>query len=155
MKNVLKLIEENGGLDQLKNRALRVKSEGFMDLVIEFIGPGPQGKDAVSVAHYYIQEGDMMRDPEVCFELIEEYGLKKVKGINIVHKELKMVPYLFVQDGHRGRYDEVYLLRDDGSIKAVSYRLQKSIQSFCNSWNRNLKDQKFFDPMFAQIEVIE
>lgn len=155
MRNVLKLIEENGGLDELKNRGLRIKNEVYMDLVIEYIGPGPRGKDAVSVAHYYIQEGDMMRDPEVCFELVEEFGLKKIKGINTVQKELKMVPYLFVQNGYLERYYEVYLLREDGTIKAMSLKLQKSIQSFCNQWDRNLVDQKFFDPMYAQVEVIE
>ncbi|RHX84720.1 DUF6908 domain-containing protein [Leptospira stimsonii] len=155
MNTIMQIIEQNGGLKELKNRALRIKNEGYMDLVIEYIGTGPQGKDAVSVSHNFIQNGDLMRDPEVCFEFIEEYGLKKEKGINRVEIVLKMVPYLFVQDGHRGRYDEVYLLREDGSIRAVSFKLQKSIQGFCNIWNKNLKEQGFLDPKKTVIEGIE
>ncbi|MDV6237536.1 hypothetical protein CH379_018035 [Leptospira ellisii] len=141
MKNILKLIDENGGLEKLKNRGLRVKNNGYMDLVIEYIGVGPQNKDAISVLYSYVQNGDLIRDPEVCFELIEE-------------DSLKMDPFLFLQDGFRGRYDEVYPLNEDDSIESVSLELQKDIQSFCIQWDKNLKDQKFFDSNYVRIEEI-
>ncbi len=40
-----------------------------MDLVIEAIEEGPSGPASVSVTHYGEQNGDLMRDPEMCFEL--------------------------------------------------------------------------------------
>ena len=33
------------------------------------VGPGPRGLPTVSVAHYYTQNGDLMRDPEMVFEV--------------------------------------------------------------------------------------
>ena len=41
-----------------------------MALVIEATPePGPLGLPGLSVAHYGEQNGDLMRDPEMCFEL--------------------------------------------------------------------------------------
>ena len=41
-----------------------------MELVIEATDEsGPQSLLAISVAHYGKQNGDAMRDPEMCFEL--------------------------------------------------------------------------------------
>ena len=41
-----------------------------MELVIETTDEsGPCGMPVVSVAHYGLQNGDPMRDPEMCFEL--------------------------------------------------------------------------------------
>lgn len=41
---------------------LRVDNEPFMRLVVEIVAPSE-----VSVAHYYQQNGDAMRDPEIVF----------------------------------------------------------------------------------------
>lgn len=46
-----------------------------MALVIEATPePGPLGLPAISVAHYGEQNGDLMRDPEMCFELSRPVG---------------------------------------------------------------------------------
>ena len=46
-----------------------------MALVIEATPePGPLGLPAISVAHYGEQNGDLMRDPEMCFELSRPIG---------------------------------------------------------------------------------
>lgn len=41
---------------------LSITNEPYMRLVIEVVG-----KEQVSVAHYYTQNGDAMRDPEIVF----------------------------------------------------------------------------------------
>jgi hypothetical protein len=47
-----------------------------MRLVVEYIGQGPRGLPAIAVAHYYEQNGDAMRDPEMVFEVNpDEEGL--------------------------------------------------------------------------------
>ncbi len=43
---------------------MKFKKEGFDDLVLENIG-----EDEYSIAHYYTQNGDRMRDPEITFML--------------------------------------------------------------------------------------
>jgi hypothetical protein len=49
---------------------LRIENPPFMPLVIEAVDEsGPCGLPALSVAHYGEQNGDLMRDPEMCFEL--------------------------------------------------------------------------------------
>jgi hypothetical protein len=41
-----------------------------MRLVIEHVGTGLRGGELVSVAHYGVQNGDPMRDPEIVFEVV-------------------------------------------------------------------------------------
>src|SRR5258707_7327800 len=51
---------------------IKIEHGSYMPLVIEDIEePGPAGYPTISVAHYGEQNGDLMRDPEMCFELIE------------------------------------------------------------------------------------
>lgn len=49
-----------------KYRYLRCEASGFMPLVIEDISIGYKGTE-YSIAHYYEQNGDPMRDPEITF----------------------------------------------------------------------------------------
>jgi len=50
--------------------SLKIENQPHMSLVIEAMDEsGPCGLPALSVAHYGEQNGDLMRDPEMCFEL--------------------------------------------------------------------------------------
>jgi len=69
MRNVQKIIDSRGGLTALKQRPIRLRVPGFMRLVIEHVGTGPRGGELVSVARYGEQNGDLMRDPEIVFEV--------------------------------------------------------------------------------------
>ena len=49
---------------------IKIENPPYMALVIEDIQElGPHGFPVISVAHYGEQNGDLMRDPEMCFEL--------------------------------------------------------------------------------------
>jgi hypothetical protein len=49
---------------------LKIDNPPYMELVIEAMDEsGPMGLPAISVCHYGEQNGDFMRDPEMCFEL--------------------------------------------------------------------------------------
>jgi hypothetical protein len=49
---------------------LRIENAPYMALVVEATGEsGPMGLPVLSVAHYGEQNGDLMRDPEMCFEI--------------------------------------------------------------------------------------
>ena len=68
MKTILAILKEAGGWRP--NLYLKIENLPYMELVIEAVDEsGPCGLPALSVAHYGEQNGDLMRDPEMCFEL--------------------------------------------------------------------------------------
>jgi hypothetical protein len=69
MKTILRILERAGGYRP--TLYLKIENPPFMALVIEATPePGPCGAPAISIAHYGEQNGDLMRDPEMCFELV-------------------------------------------------------------------------------------
>lgn len=99
----------------------------YMDLVVEKLGScSLMGKiwDSYSFAHYYKQNGDSMRDPEMCFLYNEE--LKEV------------IPYMFCMDGIFSRYEESIQIGDE----TYSPRLQKAHTAFANKWMKNINEQQ-------------
>ena len=55
---------------------LKIENEPWMALVIEDIQElGPTGLPVISVAHYGEQNGNVMRDPEMLFEISKSGAL--------------------------------------------------------------------------------
>jgi len=102
----------------------------FMPLVVERIGarPSPDENLAVmpdgktyetySFAHYYTQNGDAMRDPEVCL-------LDMGPG--------QLIPYYYLQDG---------LGIENDYLEQPNPRLQADLADFCSLWAKTLMDQQ-------------
>src|ERR1700689_5875436 len=68
MKTIVAIIQKAGGWHHGLN--LKIENPPYMELVIEATDEsGPCGLPSISVAHYGEQNGDAMRDPEMCFEL--------------------------------------------------------------------------------------
>ncbi len=68
MKTVLDILRKAGGWRP--SLYLKIENPPYMELVIEAVDEsGPCGLPSLSVAHYGVQNGDAMRDPEMCFEL--------------------------------------------------------------------------------------
>jgi hypothetical protein len=68
MKTILAIVKEAGGWRP--NHYLKIENPPYMELVIEATDEsGPCGLPSLSVAHYGEQNGDLMRDPEMCFEV--------------------------------------------------------------------------------------
>ena len=68
MQTILRILERAGGYRPALY--LKIENPPFMALVIEAVPePGPLNLPAISIAHYGEQNGDLMRDPEMCFEL--------------------------------------------------------------------------------------
>jgi hypothetical protein len=61
MKTIAKIIQICG---RVENLSVSIPNEPYMRLVIEHIGTGPRGYPAISVAHYFEQNGDLCQDPE-------------------------------------------------------------------------------------------
>lgn len=99
---------------------LKVQVPGYMPLVIEVLGATRE----VSVAHYFQQNGDAMRDPEYVFET------HKWRPI-----EVTMDPIGFYHRSPKGYY------------------LAGGASEFCTMWAQNIRRQGFADPKLATYEV--
>ena len=74
MQTILDIVRKAGGWHP--GLYLKIDNSPFMELVIEAVDEsGPCGLPAISVAHYGKQNGDAMRDPEMCFEVEADGGL--------------------------------------------------------------------------------
>lgn len=118
---------------------VKLLSDGFMPLVIEKLQEGIQtvyGRATqYSLTHYYEQNGDAMRDPDMCFLVIDlREDLKN-------EEHLFIFPILFQQD-NLGLYEESVVIENN---KVTSYKpvWQKAHCTFANQWLLNIKHQGF------------
>lgn len=102
-------------------------ADGFMDLVLEKLYyTDYEGNPVYSIAHYGIQNGDLMADPEVTFSISRTDG--------------NMNPLTFRND-YLGIYQEIFKTRDGKNLYSPS-RL-KDNDEFLYFWRCNLADQGF------------
>ena len=97
----------------------------YMDVVVENVGFCNLGA-MYSVAHYYEQNGDLMRDPEMCF----------IKG-----GDGEYYPYYYRLDG-LGIEEDVLKWHENGEVTCRNAAQQKGQANFCESWMRNIKQQQ-------------
>lgn len=136
MKNVTTIINRFGGLKWLQaGNYIKLENDTYEPLVIEFIGTGPRGMPLLSVAHYFEQNGDLMRDPDMTFELPvhPETGLQN----------FGWHPISFRQDSS-GTYQEAVVQNDAGQT-LIRPRLVRDLKSFASLWDRNIKEQGFLN----------
>jgi uncharacterized protein YqiB (DUF1249 family) len=105
------------------NGYLKLKSKGYMDLVIELIG-----KNTISLCHYYESEGDLIQDPEITVKINEE------------NQTAESLTY---QDTYS--FQEVYE-KARGGKQIVNITLQEDLNKFLATWLNNLHDQGFTEP---------
>ena len=110
--------------------AVRIRVDGYMPLSIEAIGTSAAGNRLISLCHYGKQNGDLMRDPEMVFELF-------------THGEASAAEPLSFQNDYMGLCQEVYRYDDTGKKTHVKTRLKAELKSFTRTWFTNLKDQGF------------
>lgn len=106
---------------------------GYMPLSLEYLYDAMGGR-VYSLMHYYTQNGDLMRDPDMTFV--------------VSHDEQKIIPLTYQQDGCPFSpcgtlYQEVF----DGPDR---YRpgLLRELDSFLALWTKNILHQGF-DPQEA------
>jgi len=105
-----------------------------MPVTIEFIQSNQDG-DLFSVCHYYEQNGDLMRDPEVVFLRREVYQDELKKNVTF------FFPTIFQQD-NLGIYQQLVRFDENGKINGLAVRPQNDCAKFCNQWMRNIKQQQ-------------
>jgi hypothetical protein len=142
MKTVAKIIELHGGLKALARDHLKIElGPGMMPLVIEHIGPGPGGNPCLSVAHYYLQNGDSMQDPEMTFTVNPaEDALAVASGVSWKCGAWQPVMY---QTANPPVYQEA--IQEQGGKVMYSARLLGQLRAFARQWDRNLAAQGYLD----------
>lgn len=109
------------------NGYLKRESDGYMPLVIEELWhPDCYGYPVYSIAHYEMQNGDMMRDPEVTFS-VDRDGKR-------------IIPQSF-QNDYLGLYQEVF--KEISGKLMYSQRLLRSLDDFLWNWLKNIQMQGF------------
>ena len=133
MQTIVAIIQKAGGWHP--GLYLKIDNPPFMQLVIEGMDEsGPIGLPAISVAHYGEQNGDAMRDPEMCFEL----GIDRGPHLN---------PFYF-------RNDYAGVEQWSRNIVGTNYvqrvELHKQHEQFAELWDKNLRSQGFLETFERQ-----
>src|SRR5713101_9058311 len=99
-----------------------------MNLVIEDTQEhGPNGLPVISVAHYGEQNGDLMRDPEMLFEVVEEES-----------RQPEFWPFYFRND--YAAVEQWSRRRDKGGNLHCLPQRTHDFEHFAKMWDRNLRD---------------
>ncbi len=132
MQTILQIIAKAGGWQP--SLYLKIPNPPYMELVIEAMDEsGPLGLPAISVCHYGEQNGDAMRDPEMCFELGFAGGAH-------LDPFVWRNDYVAVEQWSRNIVREHYVCLT---------QLHRQHESFARTWDNNLRLQGFaeaFDP---------
>lgn len=111
---IYKKLEGLGVMDVTES--VHLKSQGFMDLVIEKLG-----ENHYSLTHYFESNGDLCPDPDI--------------EVRVFPKE-KMAEALSYQD--QFCYRKVY-----PDLNHVNIKAKKELNEFFDMWLSNLKNQGF------------
>lgn len=117
-----KIDDLTGGIEDFLKREegyMELKSKGFMDLNVDRLN-----EDRIAMAHNYIQNGDVMADPDM-----------EVR----IDVKRKVASALTFQQDSLGIYQVVY--PEPGK---VNLRLKKELNLFLNQWLNNLEKQGFY-----------
>jgi hypothetical protein len=133
MQTILQILKRAGGWHP--GFCLRIENPPYMALVIEATDEsGPCGLPALSVAHYGEQNGDPMRDPEMCFEL----GLAGGAHLNPFYWRND---YVGIEQWSRFIADDYY---------AYDTELHRQHEELAKLWDKNLRLQGFVEAFERQ-----
>jgi hypothetical protein len=128
MKTLLAILHKAGGWRP--SLYLKIDNPPYMELVIEAMDEsGPLGLPALSVCHYGEQNGDAMRDPEMCFELGFAGGAH-------------LIPFSWRNDYVAVEQVSRAIVRDH---YVALLELHKQHEKFATTWDNNLRLQGYLE----------
>jgi len=98
----------------------------FMAVHVDFIHANEHGKH-FAIAHHYLQQGDVMNDPEIVFLLAAT--------------DNQVYPLTFRQDGSF-LIEQVTAIADDGESIRSNPEQQIDLTRFSNMWMKNINEQQ-------------
>lgn len=111
-------------VDATEDGHCQFEVSNYMPLSIERLGNDNNGNKVYGMMHYTMQNGDLMRDPDMTFFINSDAGT---------------VEPLTFQNDFMGMYQEVYC--NDG--KSYRPQLRTSLDNFLWQWLKNLEAQGF------------
>jgi hypothetical protein len=115
---------------------IKIENEPWMNLVIEDTQElGPNGLPVISVAHYGEENGDLMRDPEMLFEMEKSAT------------EVMLTPFYWRNDYAGIEQYSVYKV--EGQV-IVNAKLRLDQLAFARTWDANLRAQGFIGAFLRQ-----
>lgn len=133
-KIFIQLLKKLGAQENIK-----LKVDNYMPLSIELILDGiktPFGKARwYSIAHHYEQNGDLMRDPEMGFLVVDNRTNESDLSLIAIY------PQMYQQD-NLGIYEESIKL-DKCAVNGYIDKWQRAHCAFANLWLKNIKAQGF------------
>ncbi|MFA6084684.1 hypothetical protein [Mucilaginibacter sp.] len=119
---------------------LKIENDPFMPLTIEKVGGNVTtywGEASLySLCHYYVQNFDLMQDPEMCFIVVDQRG----EDLTAVDK-VKIVPYMY-QQANLAIYEESITF-EGNEMDKYDRTLQLHHVIFANQWLQNIQEQGF------------
>ena len=116
----------------LDDHAVIITNEPYMPLSIEDVGTSADGNQLIALSHTGQQNGDLMRDPEILFELHKwDTGETFAEPINF-------------RNDYSGLMQEAYLYDEEGHKTHVKPSIKRDLKSFTHTWFANLREQGFF-----------
>jgi hypothetical protein len=130
-KTLEKILDGLGPDGEASSKTIDNKPGIYMAVHAEWIGRNAFG-DLFSIAHYYEQHGDMMRDPDVV--VVREFATPS-------DEPPIFYPVSFRQDS-TGTFWEHLEFGEDRMPSRVSTKGMKDLASFMTTWMRNIKEQQ-------------
>lgn len=118
--------------DLKKVGAIKIKNEPYMDLNIDYLGKSC-GMDEYAVAHNFIQQGDVMSDPDMNFF---HFGASRDDHFN------EFYPSSY-QSSPLGLYERTVECRDGKIVKPLGQKRARDLIKFAEIWATNLRRQGF------------
>ena len=131
MQFLLQLTVIHPALLSRPETTVKIENPPYMSLTVENIGLGPRGLPALSICHYGELNGDLMRDPEMCFELSNPLGMGWILAPYYFRND-----YMGVEQYSRNREGENYVFVRD---------LLHQHESFARTWDKNIRAQGFVE----------
>jgi len=124
-KKVMDVLIEGMDIEANDSKKIDNTKGTFMPVHVEHVTECNLGQ-IFSIAHYYKQNGDLMRDPDMEF----------IKG-----GDGEYYPISFWQDAPLKR-DEAVEWGENGEITGIKPKLQAALATFANTWMKNIKEQQ-------------
>ncbi len=118
---------------------LKIVNEPYMPLVVERLEEAYDGNaNLFSLCHYYVLNGDLMQDPEMCFVVVDGRSSEK-SGV----ENVQVTPYYFAQ-ANLGYYEQSIIF-DNGVMKRCDDEVQQGQTEFAEIWLKNIKKQEYIE----------
>ena len=125
-KRLLKVFPDLKDIDVGGHR--KIENKPYMALAMDVLADSEYGR-IISIAHNYIQNGDVMADPDM--QLLISFKKQTVQAMSF-------------QNDAMGVYQESLFIDDDGKLM-VQMSLLKNLNKFLDTWTKNLIAQGFVE----------